>query len=118
MANSIAKADTPIFKLLFNAGTQLHGSSGPFLGFLDYASPEQANLTIADSLKDYFLSFAIHLDPNVESWSNVSKPMWPDYKVGEAMRFTYTEIGAVSDLYYDNNERCRFFEANSEVVQN
>jgi hypothetical protein len=69
-------------------------------------------------LKDYYLSFAIHLDPNVKSWSNVPKPVWPDYKAGEVMSFNYTEIGAVSDIYYDNTARCRFFEEQDDIVQN
>ncbi|KAF1953587.1 alpha/beta-hydrolase, partial [Byssothecium circinans] len=94
---AIAATNTPVFKQLFNAGTQLHGATGPFLGDLNYASTPSANVTLADSLKDFYVSFAIHLDPNAESWSNVSKPVWPDYKTGEVMSFNYTEMGAVSD---------------------
>jgi hypothetical protein len=110
--------NTPVFKVIFNAGTQIHGSTGPFLNDLNYASTLGANITIADALKDFYLSFAIHLDPNAESWSNVSKPAWPDYKSGEVMSFNYTEMGAVSDVYYDNTERCRFFNNNSQIIQN
>ncbi|KAJ4295596.1 hypothetical protein N0V90_007609 [Kalmusia sp. IMI 367209] len=118
IAASIAATNTPVFKELFDAGTQLHGATGVFLFDLNYASTPGANATIADSLKDFYLSFALHLDPNAQSWSNVSKPVWPDYKSGDVMSFNYTEMGAVSDVYYDNTERCKFWQDNSEVVQN
>ncbi|KAI0467815.1 Alpha/Beta hydrolase protein [Xylaria cf. heliscus] len=115
---SIAATDTPVFKLVFDAGTQIHLSEGPFLNDLNYASGPGANITIANVVKDFYLSFAIHLNPNAESWSNVLKPVWPDYKSGKVMSINYTEIGAVSDVYYDNTDRCRFFQDNDEIIQN
>ncbi|KAF2644798.1 alpha/beta-hydrolase [Massarina eburnea CBS 473.64] len=118
IASSISASNTSVYKQLFNAGTQIHGSTGPFLGDLDYASEPGANVTLANLYKDYYISFAIHLDPNEQSWSNVSKPVWPDYKTGDVLSFNYTELGAVSDVYYDNTEKCQFFWDNGDVVQN
>lgn len=103
--------------MLFNTGTKLHGSTGPFLTDLNYASQPGANVTVADSMKDWYISFAIHADPNKQSWSNVLKPRWEEYSTGNVLSINDTEIGSVSDRYYDATERCQFFWDNGEVVQ-
>lgn len=69
-------------------------------------------------MKDWFVSFAIHEDPNAQSWSNAVKPVWPDYKTGEVMSLNDTNYGPLDDVYYDDSDRCRFFWENGDVVQN
>lgn len=107
-----------MYKELFNAGTKLHGSTAPYLADLNYASEPGANVTLANAMKDWYISFAIHADPNFESWSETGKPYWPDYETGEVMSINDTDTGAVSDVYYDDSARCQFFWDNNEVVQN
>lgn len=82
-------------------------------------------------MKDYFISFTAHLDPNAQSYSNVSKPHWPLYNprlgVGEVdgesggtefavMDVNYTMMGVVPDR--DVKARCDFFHASSYTVRN
>ena len=103
------------WKLNFNAGSQTHGATGAFL----FSTTPGVNATIANIMKDWFASFTVHLDPNVESWSNVPKASWPTYnKASNVMMVNYTEIGVVNDKDFDKSERCNFFWKNSDVVQN
>lgn len=107
--------------MVFNAGSQLHGATGPFLAdpwTLPFPAPGY-NETLAQIMKDWWVSFALHSDPNAQSFITVPKPHWPLYKEGEeVMSVNYTEIGAVNDEYFDKNARCDFFRGESDVVQN
>jgi hypothetical protein len=108
-----------VYKQIFNVGSQLHGATGPYLADLDYASEPGANVTLANVLRDWYVSFIVHSDPNVQSWSGVAKPIWPGYKLGGGvMSVNFTELGAVDDRYYDDTKRCSFFWNNEEMVQN
>ncbi|KAF2244160.1 alpha/beta-hydrolase [Trematosphaeria pertusa] len=118
IASSLATSNQPIYKFVFDAGTQIHASTGPFLGDLNYASEPGANVTLADVMKDWYVSFAIHGDPNAQSWSKVLKPTWPDYRTGEVMSVNYTQLGAVDDVWFDDDTGCKFLWEHEEVVQN
>ncbi|KAL1610427.1 hypothetical protein SLS60_002094 [Paraconiothyrium brasiliense] len=119
IASSLALSRVPIYKQIFNAGTQLHGATGPYLADLDYASERGANVTLANILRDWYVSFVVHSDPNAQSWSDVTKPNWPEYEPGgQVMSVNFTELGAVEDRYYDDTKRCSFFWKNGEMVQN
>lgn len=72
-------------------------------------------------MKDWFLSFATDLDPNVKSYTNVSKPYWPQYTtpgVGNLsiMDVNYTMMGVIPDT--DANTGCDFFHGQSYAVRN
>ena len=109
----------PVYKQIFNVGTQLHGATGPYLSDLNYASEPGANTTLANVLRDWWVSFVIHNNPNAQSWSGVTKPFWPGYAESkEVMSVNFTEIGTVDDGYYDDTDRCNFFWENGENVQN
>lgn len=74
-------------------------------------------------MKDWFLSFAIDLDPTSHSWSGLSKPIWETYRDPESnknqvMSVNYTEIGMVDDRFYDQTERCKFLWEHGDIVQN
>jgi hypothetical protein len=107
--------------MVFDAGSAIHGATGPFLAdpsTIPVPNPGY-NATLAGMMQDCWVSFALHLDPNAQSWSNVKKPRWPLYgELSAIMSVNYTEVGAVSDVYFDKNERCGFFERNEDVVQN
>ncbi|KAJ4305019.1 hypothetical protein N0V90_000548 [Kalmusia sp. IMI 367209] len=116
VASSLANAKVPVYKQIFNVGTQKHGATGPYLSDLDYASEPGANVSLANALRDWWASFVVHNDPNAQGWSDNTKPIWPAYATnGEVMSVNFTEIGAVRDMYYDDSERCQFFWANEEV---
>jgi hypothetical protein len=69
-------------------------------------------------MKDWFVSFLLHKDPNAQSWSNSTNLLWPDYQMGEVMSLNDSNYAALSDAYYDDSDRCRFFWENGDVVQN
>ncbi|KAL5371690.1 hypothetical protein DPSP01_014070 [Paraphaeosphaeria sporulosa] len=119
VASSLASSKVPVYKQIFNVGTQLHGATGPYLADLNYASEPGANVTLANILRDWYVSFIVHSDPNKQSWSGVSKNDWPDYDVsGQVMSVNFTELGAVDDTFYDDTQRCNFFWEKEETVQN
>ncbi|KAJ4349735.1 uncharacterized protein N0V89_008353 [Didymosphaeria variabile] len=119
VASSLALFGVPVYKQIFNVGTQLHGAVGPYLADLDYAFEPGANVTLASILRDWYVSFVVHNDPNAQSWSGVPKPIWPEYEPsGEVMTVNFTELGAVDDRHYDNTKRCGFFWENAGTVQN
>lgn len=84
------------------------------------------NVTIASAMKDWFISFVTDLDPNAQSYGNVSKPFWPMYNPqmgtnGSVPEFAimdvnYTMMGIISDI--DAKPRCDFFHASSYTVRN
>ncbi|PNS20113.1 Secreted lipase [Sphaceloma murrayae] len=119
MTTALSDYSVPTYKLIFNAGSQLHGATLPFL-FSTNASAIN-NATLALAMKDWFTSFAVHLDPNVESWSGIQKPNWPVYQGGDAggfsiMSVNYTEVGVVQDA--DASAQCDFWHGQSYVVRN
>lgn len=120
IASSLATSNVPTYKQIFNVGTQLHGATGPYLGDLDYASEPGANVTLANILRDWYISFIVHNDPNEQIWSGGgARPTWPDYRPsGEVMSVNFTELGAVDDRYYDDTQRCNFFWEHEATVQN
>lgn len=108
-----------VYKQIFNVGTQLHRATGPYLSDVNYASSPGANVTLANVLRDWWVSFVIHNDPNAQSWSGAVKPFWPSYAgSGEVMSINFTEVGAVDDGYFDDTNRCNFFWEHGEQVQN
>ncbi|OAG07965.1 carboxylesterase [Paraphaeosphaeria sporulosa] len=44
VASSLASSKVPVYKQIFNVGTQLHGATGPYLADLNYASEPGANV--------------------------------------------------------------------------
>jgi len=67
------------------------------------------------------LSFALNLDPNVQAFSNMSKPYWPQYNLPGSMNFTimdvnYTMLGATGDFWASGG--CDFFRSQASVVRN
>ncbi|OQO08698.1 hypothetical protein B0A48_06568 [Cryoendolithus antarcticus] len=125
MASAISDWGLPAYKLIFNAGTQLHGATAPFI-FQPTDAAYSNNLTISAYMKDWFISFVTDLDPNARSYSNASKPHWPLYNpalgigAGQTefaiMDVNYTQIGVIPDL--DVKAGCDFFHGRSYEVRN
>lgn len=124
MASAISDAGLPAYKLIFNAGTQLHGATGPFI----FDTGDVNNSTLASIMKDWFVSFVVSGDPNAHSYSGVDKPHWPMYNPalglnsnGSGIEFAtmdvnYTQVGVVPDL--DATPQCDFFHGRSYEVRN
>lgn len=82
IAGAASARGLPVWKMVFNAGSQLHGATSAFL-FSDPIVPspgELGNTTFGPVLRDYFVSFAVELDPN--RWATVAnKTVWPRFEV-------------------------------------
>lgn len=129
MGSALSHAGVPMWKMVFNAGSQTHAATAPyFLGppgnvtsFLENQFIA-SNATLAAIMRDYFLSFVTELDPNAASFSGADRPYWPQYDTpADAAEFTvlevnYTTIGSRPDS--DDSAQCDFFFAEGEVVRN
>lgn len=72
-------------------------------------------------MRDYYVSFAVALDPNAKSYSNVPSPYWPTYmndhnRNSSILDVTYSTIDVHRDT--DASPRCDFFHGQSYVVRN
>ncbi|RJE24716.1 Carboxylesterase family [Aspergillus sclerotialis] len=120
MATAVSDYGNPVYKFVFAAGNELHGAVGPFVESLNLKG-DASNTTLSSILRDYYVSFAVALDPNAKSYSSISRPYWPTYMNDKNGPFsildvTYTTIGAERDI--DASPRCDFFHAQSYVVRN
>ncbi|KAJ9644670.1 Golgi apyrase [Coniosporium tulheliwenetii] len=100
MGSALSHAGVPVWKMVFNAGSQTHASTAPYLlgppGNVTSFIENQfiaSNATLAAIMRDYFLSFATELDPNTASFSGVDRPYWPQYDTpADAAEFTVLEF--------------------------
>ncbi len=73
-------------------------------------------------MKDYYISFTKHMDPNAEQFINNPKPpTWPTYvnnmsDAFQVMDVNYTMMGAIPDM--DASPLCDFWHGQSYVVRN
>ena len=119
MATATSDYGLPTYKLTFDAGTELHGATVPFL--FNSNTSQINNLTLGYIMKDWFISFAENLDPNAHSFTKTPKPYWPQYQTPGSSNFSimdvnYTMIGVQPD--FDVSPRCDFFHGQSYVVRN
>lgn len=116
-----------VFKLTFAAGTQLHGSTAPFLASNETGFPGANNHTLAEIMSSYWISFAVTGDPNPMRISEA--PFWESYTAGgdgsmaegESVGFTvnkvtYTTIGPGPDP--DVGAKCGFFGSHPYDLRN
>jgi hypothetical protein len=119
--------NTAVWKMIFDAGSELHGASGAFLFSNVTGYPAANNLTIAHILSSYYISFAVTGDPN--SMKTANAPEWPSYIAGGAgtvgngesvgfsvLEFTYTTIGTIADP--DAAPQCDFFSSRGLAIAN
>jgi carboxylesterase type B len=107
----------PVFKLIFNTGTEVHGATVPFLTTPPH---ENENPELARKMLDYWISFTATLDPSASSYPNTGRPEWPRYSVSNqkfsVLEVNGTEIGVRPDS--DASERCDFLYRRSREVLN
>ncbi|RDW82841.1 hypothetical protein BP6252_03953 [Coleophoma cylindrospora] len=117
LATSLMKAGQPVWKMRFNAGNTVHGATIPYLYGVSANGADSANnQTLANIMKDYFVSFATQLDPNAVSYSGVSKPTWNKYSTKpQVMGVTNTLLANIPD--YDAGAKCNFFQQNGAIIR-
>jgi len=104
-----------VFKLRFDAGSEIHGATSPFLYNINLNLPLANNQTLAEIMSWYWISFVIHNDPNPLRAPNA--PFWPSYGGGggeeniafNTLAITYTDIFVEPDQ--QNSPACDFFDA-------
>ena len=112
LAQAFSSHNLPVYKLVFNTGSQTHGATTPFL--FDEDGSDNAG-----AIKDWFVSFAVHLDPSAERWSGVKTPEWPAYgKNGDVLVVNSTDLDILTDDRFDLGERCAFWRKNGDIAQN
>jgi hypothetical protein len=116
-----------VFKLIFSAGSELHGATAPFLMSSNTDFTDANNKTIADIMSRYWISFTVSGDPNPLRSPNA--PFWPSYAAGGAgnmsdgesigfdtLAVTYTTVQVDKDP--DAGARCDFFASHGYQVSN
>ncbi|KAI6890585.1 hypothetical protein KC318_g1264 [Hortaea werneckii] len=127
-SNAVDRNDnsTAVFKLTFAAGSQLHGSTTPFLA-APVGWPGATNQTLARIMTDYWISFAVTHDPN--SGKSADAPYWPSYVAngdgtfanGESVGFSTLDVNAASIGVQEDPDasgRCEFFGNHGYQVMN
>lgn len=116
-AVAFSEHNLPVYKLIFNAGTELHGAPQ---SFFQSAASETPEPNLARAMLGYWTSFTATLDPNAISYSNASKAVWPEY-TGNQTDFRVLEVYPTSFEVRpdsDANARCEFLYGRSRVVLN
>ncbi|OCL12110.1 alpha/beta-hydrolase [Glonium stellatum] len=130
MAGAVSATGEKAWKMVFNAGDQVHGATAEFLfsttinryfvlhvGYVDADADEifvaagdvLGNATLGAILRDYFVSFAVELDPN--AWATVAnKPAWQAFKAKEesVLDVEFTSINVKRDP--DASKQCEALE--------
>ncbi|KAK2743555.1 triacylglycerol lipase [Colletotrichum kahawae] len=102
------------FKMVFEAGTQLHGATASYLWSKDIGFDGtstigttlfRGNATLACALREYVAAFAINLDPNSANLST-SVPYWPEF-TNQSRQILHIQDNQTRLAYdFDSNEQC------------
>lgn len=116
-----------VFKLIFAAGSEVHGATAAFLASNVTGWPAANNHTIAEILSSYWISFAVTHDPNPLRVSDA--PFWPSYISGghgsvangesvgfDVLDITYTTVSVRTDP--DTSPQCDFFSSKGHTLRN
>ncbi|RYO89775.1 hypothetical protein DL766_002638 [Monosporascus sp. MC13-8B] len=123
IAQSVADAGLPTFKMVFNASFQLHGASYPSLysdtintdGSLTFSGIYiDGNATLAEIMRSYWISFTITQDPNKFASEGPQIPSWQQYRSDEPniLWVGKSEIQTISDP--DLSAKCQFLQLGRE----
>jgi len=117
-AIAFSEHDLPVYKLVFDAGNELHGAPQ---SIFQLAPSETPTPDLARAMLGYWTSFTAALDPNAISYSNASRAVWPQYTGGNETDFRVLEVYPTSLQVRsdsDANEKCEFLYGRSRVVYN
>ncbi|KAL7903928.1 Alpha/Beta hydrolase protein [Trichoderma velutinum] len=114
-----------VFKLVFDAGSQLHGATVAFIMSEGTDWDGANNKTLARIMSDYYISFVVAHDPNV--LRTAGAPFWKSYIDTSAasvngtasfnvLSVTYNSISNEQDP--DASAQCDFFYSRDTIVSN
>ncbi|GJC85872.1 lipase 2 [Colletotrichum liriopes] len=114
IVQSVIDAGQRAWKMVFEAGIQLHGATMPYLWSedIDFSGTSTlgntifpGNATLARALRDYVASFVIHLDPNVLT-STTQQQFWPEFS-NESRQILHMKDNRIGTAYdFDSTEQC------------
>ncbi|ETS73837.1 hypothetical protein PFICI_14783 [Pestalotiopsis fici W106-1] len=135
IASAVSRRGLDTFKMIFDAGSQIHGATHPFL-FSDTvnASGEithgpitlPGNEKLAALLRTYFITFTIYADPNEGPADDERRvrPIWRRYletktdnKKILVLRNSTDPASTTRIDDPDDNNRCAFFESSSAYLE-
>ncbi len=114
-----------VFKLVFAAGSQLHGASVPFIQSTGTNWDGANNKTLARIMSDYYISFVLAHDPNV--FRTPGAPFWKPYMDIPAAGVNGTADFSILSVTYnsvsnqpdpDASPQCDFFYSRDTMVSN
>ncbi|KAI8649965.1 Carboxylic ester hydrolase [Fusarium sp. Ph1] len=118
MAQAVAKAGIPAYKLIFNSGYQFHSATDKFV-YSNYTNADGSriaqgaqipgNATVATLLRQYILSFTMFHEPNGLGPDSHYVPEWPKYTTQKpkALYLANTGVEVVDD--FESSVQCHFF---------
>lgn len=114
IAQAVTAHGSDVYKMIFRAGQELHGATGPFIFDDDVTN---GNATIARWLQDYIVAFARGHDPNGVGGDAPGKPAWPPYaQDGTVLVVNETTNAADGDAHWDATPRCAFWQRWGDVL--
>ncbi|KAF2156464.1 alpha/beta-hydrolase [Myriangium duriaei CBS 260.36] len=116
VADAMSRSGLPTWKMVFDAGTQKHGATEGYL----YNTQKVENAALGEAMKDWFLAFVIHGDPNARGFTRAERPYWPRYRspgLDHAVMNVQDRKFVVQEDA-DVSPQCRFFHEHSAVVRN
>lgn len=124
IASGNSKAGAPTWKLVFDAGFKLHGSTVPYL-FGD-AGSSSATSALGTHMKDYFISMIVNHNPNGDVSgllrSSPSKARVPDYSeevTGHPTVLYVNDLGVAAVIGDpEDGPKCECFAKNGDVLRN
>jgi hypothetical protein len=117
-ASAFSEYGLPVYKLVFNAGNEIHGAPG---SFFQLAPADTPTPDLARAMLGYWTSFTATLDPNAVSYPSASRAVWPQYTGGNQTNFRVLEVYPTSFQVRsdsDANAKCEFLYGRSRVVYN
>ncbi|KAF5515964.1 Lipase 1 [Colletotrichum siamense] len=111
------------FKMVFEAGTQLHGATASYLWSKDISFDGAStlgttsfggNATLAYALREYVAAFTINLDPNPANLST-SVAYWPEF-TNQGRQILHMQDDQTRVAYdFDSNEQCSILGSLSTI---
>ncbi|KAH7374054.1 Alpha/Beta hydrolase protein [Cadophora sp. MPI-SDFR-AT-0126] len=125
IATAVRTAGLAAYKMIFNAGYQLHGAVSNYVFSKDINPSGEVyfgslrfpgNDTLASFLRDYIVNFVILRDPNeAHKKGNFGRPTWPIYSLGDngVLMVGFEEITSIKDS--DLSLRCKAVDEVSDL---
>jgi carboxylesterase type B len=124
IAQSVADAGLPTYKMVFNASFQIHGATSPSL-YSDIINADgsvivsgvfiEGNFTLAEIMRSYWISFTRALDPNEHASGSAEVQPWEPYRSDDpnVLLVGRSEIETINDP--DLTVQCQFLQLGREV---